>query len=304
MVDFKTLIDLQITIFCLLLAGYILTKAGVLSLDSRKPLSALLINFVLPCNIFFSFMIDFNMQILKDCLAILIVSVCAQILAVVVSRFIYPGSTREQLAVLRYGTVVSNAGFMGNPVAYGLFGTQGLLYASFYQIPLRIFMWSAGLACFTGTKGDHVIRKVLTHPCIIAIFLGMIRMVFQVPLPSGLEKAITYSSNCTTALSMLTIGNILAGVNLKSAFSPKIIWYCLVRLLLIPTVVYGGCLLFHAEPLVRSLCVVLTGMPAAATTAILAANYDCDDEFAAKLVFLSTILSLFTVPILCLLFNA
>ena len=105
MVDVKTLIDLQITIFCLLLAGYILTISGVLSLDARKPLSALLINFVLPCNIFSSFMIEFNLQIQKDCLAILIVSVCAQIFAVIISRFIYPGSTREQLAVLRYGTV-------------------------------------------------------------------------------------------------------------------------------------------------------------------------------------------------------
>ncbi len=304
MVDFKTLIDLQITIFCLLLAGYILTKAGVLSLDARKPLSALLINFVLPCNIFSSFMIEFNMQILKDCLAILIVSVCAQIFAVVISRFIYPGSTREQLAVLRYGTVVSNAGFMGNPVAYGLFGTQGLLYASFYQIPLRIFMWSAGLACFTGTKGEHVLRKVLTHPCIIAIFLGMIRMVFQIPLPSGLTKAITYSSNCTTALSMLTIGNILAGVDLKTTFSLKGLWYCLVRLLLIPGLVFFGCMLFQVEPLVRSVSVVLAGMPAAATTAILAANYDCDDAFAAKIVFMSTLLSLVTVPVLCLLFAA
>ena len=57
MVDFKTLIDLQITIFCLMLAGYLMTRFGVLSSDARKPLSALLINFVLPCNILFSFMI-------------------------------------------------------------------------------------------------------------------------------------------------------------------------------------------------------------------------------------------------------
>lgn len=304
MVDIKTLIDLQITIFCLLLAGYVMTRVGVLTLDARKPLSALLINFVLPCNILFSFMIDFNMQILMDCLSVLIVSVCIQVFAVVASKFIYPHSTPKQSAVLRYGTVVSNAGFMGNPVAYGLFGAQGLLYASFYQIPLRIFMWSAGVACFTGTKGDHVVRKVLTHPCIIAILLGIPLMVFQIPLPSGLEKAVTYSSNCTTALSMLTIGNILAGVNLKTAFSAKALWYCLVRLLLIPALVYGGCLLFHVEPMVRSVSIVLSGMPAAATTAILAANYDCDDEFAAKLVFMSTILSLFTIPLLCVLFNA
>lgn len=304
MVDFHTLLDLQITIFCLMLAGFIMTRLGVLSPEARKPLSALLINFVLPCNILFSFMIDFNLQILKDCLSILIVSVCVQIFAVIVSHFIYPGFTHNQRAVLRYGTVVSNAGFMGNPVAYGLFGAQGLLYASFYLIPLRIFMWSAGVACFTGTKGTHVVRKVVTHPCIIAVFLGMILMIFQLPLPSGLEKAITYSSNCTTALSMLTIGNILAGVDLKTTFSLKGLWYCLVRLLLIPGLVFCGCMLFHAEPLVRSVSVVLAGMPAAATTAILAANYDCDDVFAAKIVFMSTLLSLVTVPVLCLLFAA
>ncbi len=302
MVDFSTLIDLEITIFCLMLAGYILTKTGVLSLEARKPLSALLINFVLPCNILFSFMIDFNLQILKDCFAVLAVSVCIQLFSVIASRFIYPHSTPKQQAVLRYGTVVSNAGFMGNPMAYGLFGSQGLLYASFYLIPLRIFMWSAGVACFTGTRGKGVLKKVLTHPCIIAVVLGMLLMVFQIQLPSGLTKAITYSSNCTTALSMLTIGNILAGVNLKSTFSLKGLWYCLVRLLLMPALVYGLCTLFSVEPLVRSVSVVLAGMPAAATTAILAANYDCDDAFAAGLVFMSTLLSLITVPILCVAF--
>ena len=70
---------------------------------------------------------------------------------------------------------------------------------------------------------------------------------------------------------------------------------------MIPGLVFFGCVLFQVEPLVRSVSVVLAGMPAA-TTAILAANYDCDDVFAAKIVFMSTLLSLVTVPVLCLLF--
>ena len=71
---------------------------------------------------------------------------------------------------------------------------------------------------------------------------------------------------------------------------------------MIPGLVFFGCVLFQVEPLVRSVSVVLAGMPAAATTAILAANYECDDVFAAKIVFMSTLLSLVTVPVLCLLF--
>ena len=47
MVDMANLLNLQTTIFLLMLAGYILTKTGVLSSDARKPLSNLLINFIL-----------------------------------------------------------------------------------------------------------------------------------------------------------------------------------------------------------------------------------------------------------------
>ena len=71
---------------------------------------------------------------------------------------------------------------------------------------------------------------------------------------------------------------------------------------MIPGLVFFGCVLFQVEPLVCSVSVVLSGVRAAATTAILAANYDCDDVFAAKIVFMSTLLSLVTVPVLCLLF--
>ena len=66
---------------------------------------------------------------------------------------------------------------------------------------------------------------------------------------------------------------------------------------MIPGLVFFGCVLFQVEPLVRSVSVVLAGMPAAATTAILAANYDCDDVFAAKIVFMSTLLSLVTISV-------
>ena len=85
MVDMSNLLNLQITIFSLMLAGYILTKTGVLSADARKPFSNLLINFILPCNILTSFMMEFNEKILLDCLAILIVSICIQIFVILTS---------------------------------------------------------------------------------------------------------------------------------------------------------------------------------------------------------------------------
>ncbi len=301
MTALSNLLDLQITIFCLILAGYVLTRIGVLSADARKPLSNLLINFILPCNIIVSFLIDFNRKILTDCLAIFLVSFCIQLVCVTASRWIYPKANERQLSVLRYGTIVSNAGFMGNPIAEGLYGTQGLLYASIYLIPLRMSMWSVGVTCFTGTKGKGVIKKILTHPCIVAVLLGLLLMITQIQLPSGILRTLRSAGNANTALSMIVIGNILAEVKASEIADKQCLCFCLIRLVLLPLLVLMSCRLAGIDGLVTQVSVVLSGMPGAATTAILAAKYDSDSHFAAKIVFMSTLLSLLTVPCLCLL---
>ena len=66
---------------------------------------------------------------------------------------------------LTYAIICSNAGFLGNPIAEGVFGSVGLMYASVYLIPQRIMMWSEGLAIFSGNKDPKgTLKKVLTHP--------------------------------------------------------------------------------------------------------------------------------------------
>lgn len=303
MVDLSSLLNLQVTIFGLIMAGYVLTKFHALSADARKPLSNLLINFILPCNIITSFLIEFHQKILLDCLAILIVSICIQIFAIISSKYFYPKTDEKKLPVLRYATIVSNAGFMGNPIAEGLYGSQGLLYASIYLIPLRAVMWSYGVTCFTGIRDKGVLKKILTHPCIVAVFLGIILMVTQITLPAGLEQTLRYAGNSNTALSMIVIGNILAEVKASEIFDLKAWWYCLVRLCIIPILVFIGCYFAGIDEMVKQVSVVLSAMPAAATTAILASKYDGDAHFAAKIIFLSTLLSMISVPLLCILMN-
>lgn len=303
MVDMSNLLNLQITIFCLMAAGFILTKLHILSADARKPLSNLLINFILPCNMITSFLMEFNQKILMDCLVILIVSICIQVFAVLTSKHFYPKTIDSKLPVLRYGTIASNAGFMGNPIAQGLYGDQGLLYASIYLIPMRTVMWSFGVACFTGTKGKGVVKKILTHPCIIAVFIGLFLMITQIQLPQGIEQTLRYAGNANTALSMILIGNILAEVHASEILDTNAWWYCVVRLAIIPIIVLISCNFARIDEMVKQVSVVLSGMPAAATTAILAAKYDGDTHFAAKIVLISTLLSMLSVPLLCILMN-
>lgn len=69
---------------------------------------------------------------------------------------------------------------MGNPIVAGVYGANGLLYASVAFISLRIFMWSAGLSLFTATDKNKVVIQLLTYPCIIAVEIGMVLMIGQI----------------------------------------------------------------------------------------------------------------------------
>lgn len=301
MIEYSNLFNMQIMIFILTAAGYILRKLNIISSDCRAGLTNLVIDLVLPCNIIYSFMINFSKDVLKSGLVILVISIVIQIVCYFLGYVLYGKTTEEERKVLKYGTICSNAGFLGNPLVEGIYGSMGLLYASIYLIPQRICMWSAGVSCFTDSKGKNVVKKVLTHPCIVAVMIGLIIMIFQIRLPGFAVSSIKTISGCTTTLSMIVIGGILAEIELKTVVSRLNIYYCIIRLVIIPAAVLAVCALLKINPLVTAVSTVLAGMPAGSTTAILAAKYECDEKFAVKIVFLSTVLSLITIPVLCVL---
>ncbi len=300
MVDFSSLIDLQIELFILMMIGYILRKVNIIPASARKSLTDLVIYVVLPANIINSFLIEMNWDIIQSGIIVLIISIIIQIFCQLLGKHLYPMANKKQIPVLSYGTICSNAGFMGNPLIESIYGSTGLLFASIYCIPQRIVMWSAGVSCFTDSKGKDVIKKVITHPCIIAVIIGMILMLTQIQLPLFLTKTIKVTSNCTTALSMIVIGGILAEINLKSVLNKLSLYYSFLRLIIIPAVVLSLCFLFKLPALAVAVCTVLSGMPAGTTTAILAEKYESDAKLAVQIVFLSTALSLITIPILCM----
>ena len=299
--DFTGLFEIQGMLFSIMILGLLLKKKGVIKEQSQELLTDLVVYVTLPCSIVRSFEIEFDHEILVNCLIILIVALGIQVGSYILSFILYPHMGERRKKVLQYATICSNAGILGNPIAESIFGPLGLLYASIYLIPQRIFMWSAGLTYFTEAPDKKtLVKKVTTHPCILAVGLGLVLMISGIRLPSVAEQTVKTLASANTALSMLFIGSILAGVSFKSLWNRVTLYYYLIRLAFIPCLIYLFCLAFHVEPVVTGVSVVLAGMPAASVTAILAAKYKCDAVFAAKCVVSSTLLSMVTIPALCL----
>ena len=189
--------------------------------------------------------------------------------------------------------ICSNAGLLGNAVTEGVFGAAGLLLTSLYLIPMRIMMWSEGLATFSGiTDRRSVIRKVLTHPCIIACELGLIIMLLNWNPPELLVTPVQSIGRCNTPLTMMMIGMILSEIDLHHLADRTIVWFTLHRLVGMPLWVYAVCSLLHISRLVTGVCVLLAAMPAGATTTMMASKYNRDPQFATRLVIFTTLCSI------------
>ena len=303
--DFTKLLNLQIMMFLMMATGVFLRKKNIITLEEKKVLTDLVIDLILPCNIIASFCIEFSPEILKRCGQVFVISCLIKVVCTFLATHIYKKFPKGKRMVLQYGTICSNAGFLGNPLTEGIYGSMGLLYASIYLIPQRIIMWSAGVSFFTESPDKKtLVKKVVTHPCIVACMIGIIVMGLQITLPDFLFDTINNIGKCTTAITMILIGAILSEADLKTMVTKTTAAFSLLRLIIIPLMVFAGCLLTRMPMLVTGVSVVLAAMPAGTTTAILAVKYNGDEEFATKCVVLTTLLSMIMVPIWCLVIQA
>lgn len=299
------LFDLQVMMFLLMAVGVVLRKMNIITKEGKGMLTDLVIDLILPCNIISAFYMPMDHSVFVSGVEILIISILIQIFCTFISGILYRKVPKEKRMVLQYSTVCSNAGFLGNPVAEGLYGSVGLLYASVYLIPQRIVMWSAGVSYFTECPSKkEVVKKVLKHPCIVAVEIGIVLMVTQVQLPGFLSSAIENVGGCTTAITMMLIGTILTDVDMRHILTRTTVAYSFIRLAFIPAVVFAGCWLANIDSVVAGVSVTLAAMPAGTTTAILAMKYHGDEEFATQCVVLTTMLSMAAIPIWSLIIHS
>lgn len=295
---YETMANLMGMMFLLIMTGFMLRKFGLITDAGKKCITDVLLYAILPCNIIKAFTADLGSDHWKEFAVLLAVAIAVQVLALIICHFCYNRMNAGEKAVYQYATVCSNSGFLGNPVAESVFGSMGLLYASVFLIPQRVVMWTAGVSYFTReTDKRKAYKKILIHPSMIATYIGFIILIFHLTIPTPIYKAVVSLSNCTTAMTMMYVGTILVGVDFKALITKKQLYYNLIRLVIMPAIIWIGCRLLQIDPLITGVGVLLTSMPAGSTTSLLAAKYEADEESAAKCVVLSTLLSIIAIPV-------
>jgi len=203
--------------------------------------------------------------------------------------------------------VFGNTSFMGYPVAYAVFGEQGLFFMAVCDVIAPLFMWTFGVIVLCRphkSVKEHqdlfpsfAMLKQIINPSIVAVSVGFLLLGTSIELPVLINDTLHLLGSLTTPLAMIFIGSILGDMDMKIIFQDmKDIVYCLQRLILLPLVVLAVLKSVSFAGYLVNIPVLYAAMPVAALTSILAARYGNDYHLASKLIFISTFLCIFTIP--------
>lgn len=129
------MLSLQLEIFLLLALGWFLASRRILARNTRDQITSLVLNLVLPASIIRSFELDLTWEQFTTLSAVLFCSIDIQILYSIAAKLLWRKEPENHRINLCYGTLVSNAGFMGMPICEQLYGSIGLLCSSIFLIP-------------------------------------------------------------------------------------------------------------------------------------------------------------------------
>jgi hypothetical protein len=199
--------------------------------------------------------------------------------------------------------ILPNVGYMGFPVTQAVFGDEGMVFAAMTHVAFSILCYTWGVHLLTKGTGRNtsVLRNIANNPPLIAVIIGIICALAGFRLPWPVANGLDMLAGLTSPLSMIVIGSVLAKSRLADLFSDwRMVPLMAARLLVIPLLVFAVLRNFLHNPTMLGVIVVLSAMPAAAVTAILSEHYGGNTKIATKLVALSTILCVATIPLMAL----
>jgi predicted permease len=293
-------------LFILIIAGYAARKIGVLDLTITRGFSRFILNVTLPALAISSLQIEFSRERLGEAALMFCIMTGCYLLYAAFAWFVPKllRAGRGEAAIYRFFVFFSNTGFMGYPVLEAFFGKEAVFYGVVFNIIFPLLMFTVGTAfmVFATALPSEKRRIPWKNPGVISSILGFILFLMPFRLPFILARPIDMLGGLTTPLSLIVIGSLLTHVKVRDIWKGAAM-YCGVvfRLAIIPLTVFAALRLLGFSGYLLSVPVVLSAMPAAANISIFANQFGCNEELASRLVFLSTLLSVFTLPLFALL---
>lgn len=290
-------------LFLLIVVGYAARKIKVMDDAAVGHFSAFILNISLPALILNSLQKDFSPELLASSGKMLLLSFviygAAFALAALWTLVLRP--PEKEKAVHQYSLIFSNVGFMGFPVVEAVMGRDALFHLSIFNIPFNLLAFSVGawLLARNSSRPLRLTWRTFVNPSVIATLAGFVAFLFSIRYPAFIAKTLKMTGDITSPLSMVVIGAVLARTPLSQVFGRWRVYVSVAaRLFLVPALIWLALRALGFQGLELVLPVLVFAMPTAANTTILATVYEADAGTAGSLVFLSTLASVISIPLI------
>lgn len=283
----------------LVVIGYYLRNKNILNDDGESVLIFLLVNITTPAMVINAMNIDFSMEQLKTGGFLMVLAIVFDIILVLLGNLASVKTMdEEKKKMIKYTVVMLNGGFMGFPLAYQIYGAEGMFYATMFHTPNIIFMWTYGISLLLGKKKtENRAKQMLLNPGMMGIYIGLFLYFSQVKLPLFASNLLDLLTNATTFLSMIIIGSKIASIGIRDSFVDKEAYLAtFFRLMVSPLLMILIMKFLNLDEMIEQIYVIYAALPVAVLMPILAQKYGGDVVFGSKIVVITHVLSLITIP--------
>jgi hypothetical protein len=300
-----TVFQQMVSMFLIIAAAYVMSKAGLINSQISKGLSAILTTLGSPALVIRAMQIPCTRENIKvlglaygGMFFIVCIGIACGILFCVIGRV-----PLRKGGVYINSIAYPNTLYIGKPIIMALYGETAMFLVGAMILPFVILIFSAGSFCAqmgkgeTGNKGRQFLKAICNVPffgCMVALIL----FLFSIRLPEPVLDSFKMIGDTATPLSLIIIGHSLAKADLAYVFRiPKIYLLSFIRLLAVPVICLWIFSLWTRDPLVLGTMVLSAAMPTAALVSVISEENNDSPQLVSSQVLISTILGIFTVPL-------
>ena len=302
------MVQVMMTLFVIVIVGYVAGKLSYLGGDFDRQLSRLVINITCPALILSSAMTG-ELPDRQFILPLLAISVITYVVLTIVAFLLprYLTRKKDDEGAIGFALMFGNVGFMGYPVVASIFGHEAVFYAAVLNVVNTFAVFTVGTMLITGKSGVEQKRfekKVLYSTPMLAAYLTMAIVALEIDnIPEAISQPLTMIGNITVPAALLIIGSSMSNLPIRAFLGNASVYVtALMRLAIIPLGMFYLCRALGFSPLVVNINTVVIAMPVATYGTILCLKYEKDTTLMTEVTFITTLLSMLSIPVLVMFF--
>lgn len=287
-----------------MLIGFALCKFRKAEVGHAKSMSALLIYVLAPSMIVNSFLqLEYSKENLQNIVKCFCVTLAAQLIFMgIIYAVLHKKYSDAKYRILTVGSVLGNVGFIGMPILSSVFPNEPIVlcYSSINILTMNLIVFTMGVFLITNNKKYISLKSAILNPTTIAILISLPLFLLNVHLPEIASNTIAVFAKMVTPFCMIILGMRLSGCKFKDLFTrPFVYASAVLKLMVFPVLMF---LMVFKLPMLNDVAkealVILAMCPSGAVIESLAELHECEQELAANVVLLSTILCVATIPLM------